>query len=156
MITRDEVVFFCDKEGEYGWMCLWSEHPIRDSSNPFQFDTVFRAFSHRKSVAHFHEQNVNRERKTPLSEDRLNSDFECTIWPGKRFENLVHLFKLKIAQHPELKNKLKDTGDKFIAGTSSDRIFGIGFSEQDSEALDRERWGDNLAGEAWMRVRDEV
>jgi ribA/ribD-fused uncharacterized protein len=56
----------------------------------------------------------------------------------------------------ELKKMLLDTGDRELVEASPfDRIWGIGFKEEDAEE-NRERWGENLLGRALMEVRRRV
>jgi ribA/ribD-fused uncharacterized protein len=56
----------------------------------------------------------------------------------------------------ELKKMLLATGDRELVEASPvDRIWGIGFKEEDAER-NRKRWGQNLLGKALMEVRKRV
>ena len=59
---------------------------------------------------------------------------------------------------PELKSKLKATGDAVLAeGAVRDCIWGIGLSMTDPKRLEMEKWrGQNLLGFALMMVRDGI
>jgi predicted NAD-dependent protein-ADP-ribosyltransferase YbiA (DUF1768 family) len=61
----------------------------------------------------------------------------------------------------EMKRVLLETGEKTLCeAASKDRVWGIGFKEQEARRLFREgkteRWGLNLLGRALMRVRDRL
>jgi hypothetical protein len=64
----------------------------------------------------------------------------------------------KFTQHPDLRQKLMDTGDKVIVEASpDDRIWGIGLRSSDPRAQDPKTWrGTNWLGEAIMRVREQL
>jgi ribA/ribD-fused uncharacterized protein len=56
----------------------------------------------------------------------------------------------------ELQEQLLATGDKeLIEASPLDRIWGVGYSPQKAEA-NRAKWGQNLLGQALMRVRDRL
>ena len=61
-------------------------------------------------------------------------------------------------QNPELKAKLKATGDAVLAECAvRDCIWGIGLSMTDSKRLEMDKWrGQNLLGFALMIVRDAL
>lgn len=64
----------------------------------------------------------------------------------------------KFTQHPDLKQWLMETGTKLIVEASpTDRIWGIGWSENDKEAWDTDKWrGKNWLGECIMKVRSDI
>ena len=61
-------------------------------------------------------------------------------------------------QNPELKSRLKATGDAVLAECAvRDCIWGIGLSMTDPKRLEIEKWrGKNLLGFALMMVRDGI
>lgn len=64
----------------------------------------------------------------------------------------------KFTQNPDLRERLKDTGNAFLAECAvNDRIWGIGLSMRDPSRLDRAKWqGQNLLGYALMMVREKL
>ncbi|ULH14695.1 NADAR family protein [Deinococcus sp. KNUC1210] len=68
------------------------------------------------------------------------------------FDTVLHKFQ----HNRKLRAVLLQTGSALLVEAApSDRIWGIGFSEQDALAY-RFQWGENLLGKALMRVRDEL
>lgn len=70
------------------------------------------------------------------------------------------VFRANLAkfQDPELKKYLLSFGDEEIVEASPyDKIWGIGLSEDDPDALDKSKWqGTNWLGEEIMRVREAL
>ena len=84
-------------------------------------------------------------------------NYNETIWNGKR-QILVYNGLCAKFQNPELKAKLKATGDAVLAECAvRDCIWGIGLSMTDSKRLEMDKWrGQNLLGFALMIVRDAL
>ena len=93
---------------------------------------------------------------TKIAEKILETTDE-TIWNGKR-QILVYNGLCAKFQNPELKAKLKATGDAVLAECAvRDCIWGIGLSMTDSKRLEMDKWrGQNLLGFALMIVRDAL
>ncbi|EME88583.1 uncharacterized protein MYCFIDRAFT_85030 [Pseudocercospora fijiensis CIRAD86] len=59
----------------------------------------------------------------------------------------------KFSENEGLKKKLLETGEReLVEASPNDRIWGIGFGEEDAEE-NRGRWGENRLGVALMNVR---
>ena len=88
---------------------------------------------------------------------RKVSNYNETIWNGKR-QILVYNGLCAKFQNPELKAKLKATGDAVLAECAvRDCIWGSGLSMTDPKRLEMEKWrGQNLLGFALMIVRDAL
>ncbi|MGY2894311.1 NADAR family protein [Deinococcus sp. UYEF24] len=82
--------------------------------------------------------------------------FDEASWALVREQVAVETISLKFTCHRKLRAFLSQTGDALLVEASpSDRIWGIGFAQQD--ALDyRFQWGGNLLGVALMRVREHL
>ena len=76
---------------------------------------------------------------------------------GRKVSNYNETICAKF-QNPELKSRLKATGDAVLAEcTVRDCIWGIGLSMTDPKRLELEKWrGQNLLGFALMMVRDGI
>ena len=56
-----------------------------------------------------------------------------------------------------LRELLLQTGKRELAEASRfDRVWGIGYDAQHAQVTPREKWGQNLLGEALMNVRDKI
>lgn len=86
------------------------------------------------------------------------ANFDAKLWDQNKFAIVWMANFLKFSQHPDLKERLLNTGNKILAEASPvDLIWGIGFAAKDDEALDPAQWrGQNLLGEVLMSVRSAL
>ena len=89
---------------------------------------------------------------------RLVSGYDESLWNGIRQIVVYEGLFAKFTQNPDLRERLKDTGNAFLAECAvNDRIWGIGLSMRDPSRLDRAKWrGQNLLGYALMMVRERL
>lgn len=89
---------------------------------------------------------------------RLVSGYDESLWNGIRQIIVYEGLFAKFTQNPDLRERLKDTGNAFLAECAvNDRIWGIGLSMRDPSRLDRAKWqGQNLLGYALMMVREKL
>ncbi|MBS1636682.1 MAG: NADAR family protein [Bacteroidetes bacterium] len=85
-------------------------------------------------------------------------NFDATVWDNKKYNIVKQGNFLKFSQHEDLSLFLRKTGSKILVEASPvDPIWGIGLSEDHSDALTPHHWkGQNLLGFALMEVRDEL
>lgn len=79
-------------------------------------------------------------------------------WNGAR-DNLMKIaIKAKFSQHPELRAKLLETGDKLLAEANPrEKYWTIGTSQTTSKAKDPTKWpGKNRLGELLQELRNEL
>ena len=79
-------------------------------------------------------------------------------WAANRLRFVRRGLLEKARQNPEIAKKLLATGDRIIVeAASGDTIWGIGLGENDPRAQMPDAWrGQNLLGQAWMWVRDQL
>jgi len=84
---------------------------------------------------------------TPYDEDEWNMVAKAYVFIGN---------SAKFSQHPDLKQKLLDTGDKILVEASPfDKKWGVGLDKSDDRIWDKSQWqGANWLGEVLMAVRD--
>ena len=76
-----------------------------------------------------------------------NKHLQDTQWPDVKFERMKTILKAKAEQHEYVMRKLEQSGDREIVEDSwRDSTWGWGENRQ----------GDNLLGQAWMEVREEL
>ena len=69
--------------------------------------------------------------------------------------NMEMVLRLKLGQHPELRQKLLDTGDEIIIEDCSMRSGGSGTFW--GAAMRDGKWeGQNILGKLWMKLREEL
>ena len=78
-------------------------------------------------------------------------------WSKVRYAYMSRAVTYKFAQNPELRNQLCDPkydGLKFVEAAYYDRIWGIGYDENQALHTPVESWGENLLGKLLNEVRD--
>ena len=85
-------------------------------------------------------------------------NFDAQKWNAVAYELVIEGNKHKFTQHEPLKTFLLHTGNRVLVEASpSDTIWGIGLSQNDSDAANPFKWkGSNLLGFALMEVRDFI
>jgi len=87
---------------------------------------------------------------------RRVSPYDDARWAEERFGVALDMLRLKFGQNARLRAALLATGEaELVEAAPDDRIWGIGFSEQDAPGA-RQAWGENLLGHALMAVRAEL
>ena len=84
--------------------------------------------------------------------------FNEETWAQHRFDIVVQGNVAKFGQNPALKTFLLNTGHRILVEASpTDRIWGIGWSENDPQTQNPEQWrGLNLLGFALMVARSQL
>lgn len=79
-------------------------------------------------------------------------------WAANRLRFVRRGLLEKARQNPGIAAQLLATGDRILVEAAPpDKIWGIGLGENDPRALLTEMWrGQNLLGQAWMWVRDQL
>lgn len=89
---------------------------------------------------------------------RRVSGFDQAVWERSALDIVVRGNRAKFSQNPAMRAALLATGDKLLVEASPlDKIWGVGLRADDPRVHDRATWrGQNLLGEALMRVRAEL
>lgn len=84
--------------------------------------------------------------------------YDDAQWAANRLRIVRRGLLEKARQHQFIRRALLASGDRILVEASPyDTIWGIGLRENDPRALDPAQWrGDNLLGQAWMWVRDQL
>ena len=98
--------------------------------------------------------------KTPVEHKylgRLVGNFNEKVWGDFKFKIVCAGNLLKFTQNEELKEVLKNTGERILVeANEEDRIWGIGMCADDENIFKTELWGQNLLGKALMKVRNNI
>ncbi|CAD7961249.1 unnamed protein product [Amoebophrya sp. A120] len=115
---------------------------------------LFQDFGTRKKIL----QAAHPKEQKQLG--RKVRNFDEAVWTKHRLGILLAGLRQKFspAQNPEMSNYLLQTKKKLLVEASPvDTIWGVGLSEHDDSALDKNAWlGKNLLGLALMIVREEL
>ena len=89
---------------------------------------------------------------------RKVKNFDQKTWEINAFNIVVEANMAKFQQNPELLAILLATGNSILVEASPyDKIWGIGMKSNDKRATTPNQWlGDNLLGQALMKVRDRL
>ena len=89
---------------------------------------------------------------------RKVKDFDDKTWTENRVAIVHRALKAKFGQNPDLLETLFKTGNTLLVEASpSDKIWGIGLSQDNPLALNKSTWkGLNLLGQILTDVRDEL
>lgn len=96
---------------------------------------------------------------SPFKQKQLGrqvKSFNSKIWDKNKIDIVYVGNYLKFSQHPDLKQRLIETGDKLLVEASpEDTVWGIGLAIGDPKILDKDNWlGDNLLGEILTTLRN--
>ena len=97
--------------------------------------------------------------KTPEEARKLGREVKGYIewvWNQERYQYMLKAVMAKFIQNKELRDKLCDkkyNGKTFVEAAYYDRIWGIGFNENDALEHDESEWGKNLLGKVLNETR---
>jgi N-glycosidase YbiA len=140
----------------FGWLGNMSPFPVIWSEKLYRTtEALFQAMR-------FEEQNVIeaiRMAKSPMTAKMVAKRDRNVMVVEPRssrdVENMRTVLRLKLEQHPHLKQELIATGDQSILEDCSKRPHGSGLFW--GSALQDGQWvGQNMLGRLWMECRDEL
>lgn len=87
---------------------------------------------------------------------RKVKNFDSKIWDATKVQIVKEILKCKFSQNDDLYDELlKYEGFEFVEASPYDKIWGIGFHEND--ALDNvDKWGENLLGKILTELSREL
>ena len=155
MLLTDEYVGF--------WGSVFSnfcdEHPIQYKSRKWL--TSEHIFMYEKAMF-FGDTEIAKkimEAETPQKAKRLGkkvAPFNEEEWAKVREEKMLAALRAKF-NIEEYKDSLLETGDRIIVEASPfDKIWGIGFDEDNMLKVSKDKWGLNLLGKCLMIIREEI
>jgi ribA/ribD-fused uncharacterized protein len=88
---------------------------------------------------------------------RQVQNYDEKIWTEKRYNIMLKGLRLKFNQNHIIKEKLIATYPKILYEASKyDKIWGIGYYDNDAINIDKNKYGQNLLGNALMEIRKEL
>lgn len=83
-------------------------------------------------------------------------NYDDEVWDNERYWYMLKSVMGKFIQNKKLREELCDSkydGKEFVEAAYYDRIWGIGFNEEDALNHDESEWGQNLLGKILNDVR---
>lgn len=170
-IINMTIGFFRETE-EYGFLSNFYYSPFtvsymnEDGVKYYEFKTAEHAVHFFKANLFGDLETANKIMMTDYpkvakSLGREVKNFDQDIWDLNKRAIYADVIKAKFTdkRNKDIKQKLIDTGDSILVECSPyDRIWGIGYSKESSEFINREfnKWGQNLLGKILMKVRDRI
>lgn len=155
------VICFHNNNEENGYLSNW--YPSTFTHNGIIFSSMEQYMMYRKALSFGDEKVATQILATDNAAEikalgRLVSGYDESLWNGIRQIVVYEGLFAKFTQNPDLRERLKDTGNAFLAECAvNDRIWGIGLSMRNPSRLDRAKWrGQNLLGYALMMVRERL
>ncbi len=151
-----QVIAFTKVNLPYGWMGNMSRYPITYENKVWPTaESLFQALRYSETSI----QNTIRAQTSPMAAKMLSKSFahKRTVQPMSQEDvaNMELVLRLKLDQHPELKQELKNTGKSEIIEDVTKRPQGSGVFW--GAALQNGKWvGQNVLGRLWMKLRQEV
>ena len=141
---------------QHGWLGNMSPFPVEFEGKLYRTtEALFQAlrFSDEEVI------EAIREEKSPMAAKfaakRHKDKMVVEPLSAADLENMRMCLKLKLEQHPKLRDRLLATGDAEIVEDCSKRKRGSGLFW--GAALEDGVWeGTNMLGKLWMELRDEV
>lgn len=149
--VKEDHIFF--------WGGIFSNfHPINGNealtSEHFYMEAKAIFFSDFKTLVRI------RQAATPKEAKRLGRSverFDQAEWDKVKCKMMKTALANKLMLDDKFLQALKDSGNKILVEASPfDRIWGIGFKEDDPNICNTELWGENLLGKCLMEVREAM
>jgi len=151
------TIAFTKVKEPYGWLGNMSPYPVTYEGKEYRTsEALFQALRFKDSEI----MEVIRQEKSPMSAKMVAKKYRDKMFlvpmSGADVEVMRIVLKLKVEQHPELKEELLATGgdeeiieDCTKRDRGSSRFWG-------AVLVDGEWQGENMLGRLWMWLRDEL
>ena len=135
-----------------------SDHPVEIDGT--KYPSVEHYYQAMKAVEFKDEDSLKKIMKTKTSKavkalGNKVKDYNEEVWKAKQDEVMEKAVRAKFVQHPELREKLVETGDKTIGyADARDLYWSIGTSIGLDKAKSPSKWrGQNKLGKILMKLR---
>lgn len=149
-----EIRFYSTK-GPYGYMSNFARYPIKDTTpcmcqcEKLIYPTSEHYYQASKTKNKEYAEKI-RLAPNPKEAARLGRSSDCPMdpmWEDIKYVIMWNIVEKKFAQHPDIAQKLKETGDAILIEDSpTDYYWGCGADGS----------GKNMLGKILMKVRTEL
>jgi ribA/ribD-fused uncharacterized protein len=148
-----------ESQGSYREFSNISNHPVEIDGT--KYPSVEHYYQAMKAVEFKDEDTLKKVMKTKTSKavkalGNKVKDYNEEVWKAKQDEVMEKAVRAKFVQHPELREKLVETGDKTIGyADARDLYWSIGTSMGLDKAKSPSKWrGQNKLGKILMKLRE--
>ena len=159
----EPALFTGGDEGKGEWRMLSNMYEAPTQMDSITFPTVEHYFQWMKAKTFGDGESADKILKTASAKavkaiGKKVKDFKAEEWDAKKDAIMIAAIRAKVFQHPDIRDKLKQTGVRPIGEASArDKYWAIGTSEETSKARDPSKWpGKNMLGKIWMDLRKEL
>jgi ribA/ribD-fused uncharacterized protein len=151
------AVLICKVRDEHGWLGNMAPYPVEWNGKLFRTtEALFQSLRFQGNDAVV---EVIRSEKSPMAAKfaakKHKDQMKITPCGEQDVENMQVCLGIKLGQHPELIERLLETGDEQIVEDCSKRKRGSSLFW--GAALIGDKWeGRNMLGKLWMELRNEL
>jgi len=159
------ILLWKETHPKWGWLSNWYEAPFHTGDKDLVYQTIEQYMMQQKALL-FSDIEIADKIMAERSPEKIQAlgrqvkNFVGATWVHNREriveEGSYHKYTHSLLKETDLKAKLLATDDRELVEASPvDRIWGVGFDEQNAEA-NRPGWGLNLLGKVLTRVRRRI
>lgn len=155
----DEYVFFWRTKDVFS---QWHPSNFADYDTGYVFNCAEQWMMFHKAVYMKDEDTAlmilkNKNPKTIKELGRNVKNFDAGLWDEMKEMVVYRGNKLKFEQNIYLFHELTKTkGKELIEASPFDKIWGIGFDEENALKIDKNLWGENLLGKILTQLRYDI
>jgi len=155
-----QPIFFFNEREQHGFLSQW--YPCTFNSHGLQFNCAeqFMLWSEAQSAGDARTAAEILSTDSPTKQKALGKqvrNFDVKEWDRVKSAVVEQGNYLKFTQCDRLRELLWETYNKELVEASHfDRVWGIGYGVKDAGRTPREKWGQNLLGQAIMAVRERI
>ena len=159
----ENSIYFYNLKNDLGYMSNFYKTKFIDK-NGIEFNCSEQYFMYNKCKTFDPDNNsllnniLNESSPSKIKKyGRDIKNYDDKIWEEIRYEIMLEALRLKFNQNETIKKKLISTKPKLLYEASKyDKIWGIGFYDEDAIKTNTNEFGRNLLGKALMEIRDEL
>jgi ribA/ribD-fused uncharacterized protein len=151
-----QFIAFTTVRGPHGWLGNLAPYPVRHDGRVWRTsEALFQGLRFDDATI----QETIRRQKSPMAGKFTARHYKAKMvvvpWSRQDLANMEMVLRLKLEQHPELRQKLLVTGSRQIIEDCTSRPHGSGLFW--GAARNDGQWvGKNRLGKLWMKLREEV
>ena len=153
-------IYFDNNDEKYEYMNNCSKYNFKDNCN-VEFNCIVQYFVYIKCLTFDSDNQIlltkilNENNPIKIKKyGRLVKNYFHDLWKSRRYIVMLDGLTYQFTQNDFLYKQLLETKNKNLYKTSRfDNIWGIGFSVSEAIKINKNKYGQNLLGQALMEIR---